>query len=112
MIIFPNNSQDLMDRATKIWGSQAQFDMAIGEIGELLSLVGRHAQGRATTEEWVSEISDVLIMVTQLALLFGKEDVEKRVSQKMSRLESIIEKEEIVRRKVKLESSITRGENK
>jgi len=37
--------------------------MAVGECGEFLTLVGRKAQNRDTVEDWISEISDVIIMM-------------------------------------------------
>lgn len=64
-------SIELFDRATSVWGEVAQIGVCIGEIGELLTLVGRNVQGRATVDDWRSEIADVIICVWQLSRIYG-----------------------------------------
>ena len=61
----------LSNRATKTWGTEKQTSVCIGEIGELLTLFGRDAQGRTTKEDWCSEIADVIICAWQLSRLAG-----------------------------------------
>jgi NTP pyrophosphatase (non-canonical NTP hydrolase) len=53
------------------WGSQSQLDMVVGEFGELLTLYGRKAQNRDSQSEWLSEIADCYIMLSQLAFMNG-----------------------------------------
>jgi NTP pyrophosphatase (non-canonical NTP hydrolase) len=51
------------------YGKENQLQMVVGEIGELLALFGKEAQGRASKEDWVEEIADVEIMLEQLKLI-------------------------------------------
>lgn len=64
-------SIELFDTATTVWGTDAQISVCIGELGELLTLVGRNAQGRATIDDWRSEIADVIICAWQLSRIYG-----------------------------------------
>jgi NTP pyrophosphatase (non-canonical NTP hydrolase) len=59
------------EQAVHHYGAENQLKMVVGEIGELLTLFGRDAQGRVSKEEWVGEIADVLIMLKQLAIIKG-----------------------------------------
>ena len=79
--------EEILRSAIALWGEKSQFDLAVGEIGELLTLFGRRAQGRDTKDQWVSEIADVLIMMSQLALIVGPEEVEAEMARKLARLE-------------------------
>ena len=47
-----------LNSALKTWGDYEQYQMLIGELGELLTLFGRRVQGRDTPEEWITEIAD------------------------------------------------------
>lgn len=72
--------------ATETWGERAQTDVAIGEIGEFLANIGRRAQGRANMTELVDEVADVSVMMRQMAIIYGKDDVEERIAFKFGRL--------------------------
>tara|TARA_Y100000361_G_scaffold152325_1_gene171512 strand:+ start:998 stop:1288 length:291 start_codon:yes stop_codon:yes gene_type:complete len=77
---------EILRDAINKFGAESQVKMAIGEIGELLTMFGREEQGRANSDEWVSEIADVLIMVTQLGMMYGQEKVQKTIDFKLERL--------------------------
>lgn len=68
------------------FGYATQMQMAIGEVGELLTLFGRSVQGRDSFESWIDEIADVTIMMRQLALMKGAYLVDCRIEEKMNRL--------------------------
>lgn len=78
----------LCDEALSVWGREAQEAVAIGEIGELLTLFGKRAQRRDKPEQWIDEIADVTIILRQLAFLHGVDAVEARIQQKLKRLEA------------------------
>ena len=82
----PSNFDLICAEATRLWGTEAQEAVAIGEIGELLTMFGRRAQKRDTPEQWVDEIADVLMMANQLAIIHGKDAVEERLAQKVEKL--------------------------
>lgn len=81
----------ILRRALHTWGIDVQRQIAVGEIGELLSLFGKDAQGRATDEDWVDELADAFVVLKQLALIHGADDVARRVRDKMHRLEEILD---------------------
>jgi hypothetical protein len=68
---------------TEAYGVPSQEAMAVGEIGELLTLFGRRAQKRDSEQAWVDEIADGLIMLRQLAEIHGAAEVEARIAQKV-----------------------------
>lgn len=78
--------------ATNKWGQQAQEDVAIGELGELLTMFGRRAQGRDTPEQWIDELVDCRIMIEQLAHLHGYDAFEKRLAEKIVKLRARVDK--------------------
>ena len=89
---------ELYEKAIKKWGVDAQINMAIEEMAELIQALVK--QGRAvngcTKGEVMEEIIDVEIMLEQLKLIFfpNKSDLDfydffRR--QKLLRLEKLLE---------------------
>ena len=60
------------------YGKENQLQMVVGEIGELLTLFGKEAQGRASKEDWTEEIADVEIMLEQLKIIKGINTTETK----------------------------------
>lgn len=83
---FTDTEMKTLQDALDTWGTSEQKAMAVGEIGEFLSLFGRSAQGRDTAEQWHDEIADVLIMMEQMAFMHDYDAVMLRKTQKMERL--------------------------
>ena len=83
---FNDDFPDICRLATKTWGVESQEAMAVGEIGELLTMFGRRVQYRDCEDQWIDEIADCLIMLNQLAHLHGYNKVEDRVGDKIHRL--------------------------
>jgi NTP pyrophosphatase (non-canonical NTP hydrolase) len=77
---------EVLNAAVETWGVESQTAMAIGEIGEFLTLIGRKAQGRLTLEEVHSEIADVIIMMKQMAKIWGENQVAEQITYKVGRL--------------------------
>lgn len=84
---------EIMDRAIKIWGTHAQKMMAVGECGEFLAEFGREVQHRSSQDKMIDEIADVIIMMTQMARIYGYEEVVKRVQEKMDKVVKKLDKE-------------------
>lgn len=93
-LALPKNIDEVCARACTVWSAQSQEDVAIGEIGELLTLFGRRAAKRDTHEEWVDEIADVIIMMHQLAFLRGRGDVSARIAEKIGRITARLDRVE------------------
>ena len=83
----PDERRNLYLRAFYAWGADAQVDMVVEEVGELLTAIGHAKRGRATSADVAGEIADVSIMLEQLALMLRVEnDVNKFIVQKTARL--------------------------
>lgn len=89
---FTEEQQIVLQAAITTWGEYEQECMAVGECGEFIALQGKKVQGRATPEDWISEIADVTIMMEQLARMHGYEAVQEMVNYKLARLKTRLEK--------------------
>lgn len=90
-MIFTEQHRQTLSAAIQTWGVSEQESMAIGECGEFLGLFGKRAQGRATEDDWISEISDVIIMMEQMSHMHGYDKVKSMVDYKMARLKVRLE---------------------
>ena len=70
--------------AVEKYGVEDQTWMAVEEIGELLDAIAKSKRGRDT--DLVGEIADVFVMITQLAIMNGLEDVRLAIRGKSLRL--------------------------
>ena len=84
-----NIDEKVLVKAIDFFGPDRQKRKAYEEMAELQVAMEHFADGKATVEEVTTEIADVLIIVSQLAIIFGKEQVEKDIKFKMKRLEGI-----------------------
>ena len=75
------------------YGAEHQKKKAIEEMGELITAISREQDGRATSEQVITEIADVQIMMRQLALIYGIDAVANEIDRKQRRLLSRIDKE-------------------
>jgi len=73
--------------AIERFGFRRQVEKAEEEMAELISALHHFKDGRATMDDVVTEIADVTIMMLQLAMIFGKEEVDDEVVYKLKRLE-------------------------
>ena len=72
--------------ALNTWGSRAQTDMMIEECGELITALRHFDCEKITLDSLIEEIPDVTIMAEQMAVLFGKEEVESAKERKLMRV--------------------------
>ena len=75
------------------YGAEHQKKKAIEEMGELITAISREQDGRATTEQVITEIADVQIMMRQLALIYGIDAVANEIDRKQRRLLRRMDKE-------------------
>ena len=78
------DNRELYEKAIEKWGTDAQVIMALEECGELIVAITQGARGRDVSI--IEEIADVQIMMEQLAILYGEEQVEYVKNQKLKRL--------------------------
>lgn len=79
-----------LGNALMLWGYDAQVDMAIEEMGELLVAINHHKRGRVDVSAVQEEIADVKIAVDQLAMIYGEEGVSEFEKKKLERLKGRI----------------------
>jgi len=82
-------NKSIYQRALNLWGYEAQLNMAIEELGELIVKLAklRRLVNGSNEDDVASEIADVEIMMAQLRLMIGNELVEKAKRKKLVRLE-------------------------
>lgn len=79
--------KEIMLSAVMAFGFKSQKEMAKEECAELIDALCKEVRGRASEEEVVTEIADVMIMMEQLALIYGPERVAIEKARKLDRLE-------------------------
>ena len=79
-------AEEIYKAALEKWGPEAQTNMAVEETAEFLNALAKLKRGRCSVTDLIDEIADVTIMMEQMALLYGKEEVDIRKSFKINRL--------------------------
>lgn len=82
-----------LEKAISKRGAGSQKTIAIEEMSELITVLVRSTRSNriVETKDIITEIADVLIVINQLALLYGKSKVQKEVDIKMYKLKRLIE---------------------
>lgn len=81
----------IFERSLGRWGLNAQLDISVEECAELIqaiSKIKRFGESEERIKRLISEIADVKIMCEQLAYIYGKDNVEEEVANKLKRLEN------------------------
>lgn len=73
--------------AVAAFGPKSQKEMAKEECAELIDALCKEQRGRASEHDVITEIADVMIMMEQLALIYGSERVAAEKARKLVRLE-------------------------
>lgn len=80
------NHDPVLLEAIEKFGIPMQINVAIEEFNECSVALLHYRRAKASREQVVSEIADVIIMARQLAFIFGHEDVDHAVLRKVERL--------------------------
>lgn len=73
--------------AIQKWGAESQLRQTIEECAELIVALSKALRGKeGHTTAIIEEMADVEIMLNQLNLIFGREDVLKIKGEKLDRL--------------------------
>jgi NTP pyrophosphatase (non-canonical NTP hydrolase) len=78
--------EEVYANARARWGDMIQINVAIEELGELISALMQHRRGRCGRAKVAEEIADVHIVVEQLINIFGRDNFRKFRAMKMRRL--------------------------
>lgn len=84
--------EDLLQQATDMWGEESQMLLAIEECGELIAVLSQYMRGRKTKADVIEEIADVSLVMRQLRLLFGQNEVTLIEINKIKRLKMRLER--------------------
>lgn len=84
----------LYRRAQRKWGDVSQMIVALEEFGEMVAVLSKHLNGKASVESVVDEMADVRIMLEQLESMLGCGIAfEDRMGFKLERLKKLVDGE-------------------
>jgi len=78
-------------KVVDFFGAAIQREMCAEECGELIVALNHHKRGRIDNTAVCVEIADVLIMVHQMALIFGEREVDRQVKFKLEKIKKLME---------------------
>jgi len=84
--------QDVLDEALSVFDQSNQVDVAMEELGECLAELARVQRGTANKNDVVRELADAQVMLDQMTLIFGPEEVDKAVEAKVARLQDRLDR--------------------
>lgn len=82
---------NLYQQALDKWGIESQLRLAQEECAELIAAINQYQRGRLSEVHVIEEIADVRIMMRQLTLYFGEENIKTLEEEKLKRLEKYLE---------------------
>jgi NTP pyrophosphatase (non-canonical NTP hydrolase) len=72
------------------WGVDAQYDQAIEECAELIAALKHFKRGKISQQTVIDELADATLMLGQLRWMFGDEQVEEAISNKLAKLNQLL----------------------
>ena len=82
---------ELYRKVLETWGVPNQVMMVMEETGEMLNALGKRHRNRATPMEIITELADVVILMEQMAVLYGWETYKAEKERKLERLKKKLE---------------------
>jgi hypothetical protein len=83
--------QIIYKEAIMLWGKKEQSDMLIEECSELIKVICKDKRGKVTSDEIISELVDVQIMINQMRIILNDESKWDRWFEfKLERLKQTI----------------------
>ena len=94
---YTEEQKQIMLKALKKYGVDAQDDIAIEEMSELTKAIikNRRYKTFATLENLYEELADVSIMLEQMMMSLDKDRVQVYINQKLERLNERLRKNEM-----------------
>lgn len=72
------------------WGVDAQYDQAIEECAELIAALKHFKRGKISKQAVIDELADATMMLGQLRWMFGNDQVEAAISNKLAKLNQLL----------------------
>lgn len=87
-------NKQVYKRAIEFWGEEAQKSMFYEEFGELLQAMNKYKRDDTDKNYYNirEEIADVEIMLNQLKLIYGEQQINKIKQTKIGKLEDVLNK--------------------
>ena len=87
---------EIMRSAIRKNGKAMQTVVAIEELSELQKELTKHIRGKGNRENLIEEVADVLVMITQIQLMYHipDDEVERIMRLKLNRLKERMEQNE------------------
>ena len=92
-----SDASSLARRALDLFGIDAQLGQAAEEVAELFIEISHHRRGRGSMYDVAAEIVDVEFMCAQLRLWIGTTNMSAAQTEKMAKVRSMLEREEMSR---------------
>ena len=84
-------TSELYQKAIEKFGEAHQIQKSLEEMAECSVALHHFMLQKMTVESVITEIADVMIMMEQLSLIFGKSRVEHFKQVKLERLRKLLE---------------------
>lgn len=90
--------RDILKRAIETYGAEAQLNVAIEELSELIKEICKHKRGAKNAGAIIEEMADCYIMLQQMEMIFGLGStvISDAMELKVNRLKKRLEESEIV----------------
>lgn len=88
--IFLMDLQLIYKKTVSKWGNEAQYDQMVEECAELITALKHFRRGKVNQHVVIDELADVTLMLGQLTWMFGAEQVEEAVQQKLLKLDALL----------------------
>ena len=72
------------------WGADAQYDQAVEECAELITALKHYRRGKIDRQTLIDELADVTLMIGQLTWMFGYDEVDRAIKNKISKLDKLL----------------------
>ncbi|MEE4253517.1 MAG: antitoxin [Desulfuromusa sp.] len=82
--------QSIYKQTVSKWGNEAQYDQMVEECAELITALKHFRRGKVNQQVVIDELADVTLMLGQLTWMFGAEQVEEAVQQKLQKLDKLL----------------------
>lgn len=83
---------EILQTALNVYGIDKQRVMLIDEVGKLLNAIGKQPRGRATNDDILEGLADVVILCEQVAISISFVEYRTKRLEKLERLEATLSK--------------------
>lgn len=85
--------QEIIRQAVSHYSKTSRMWLACEEMAELTDALAKYQRARVNKKDIITEIADVQIMMAELSLIFGVEEVSAELERKLARLKETIKKD-------------------